>query len=319
MEKDSKIYVAGHRGLVGSAIIKKLKSDGYNNLVYKTHSELDLINQQEVNKFYEKERPEYVFLGAAKVGGIKANSTQPAEFIYENLMIQNNIIKASYDFKIKKLLFLGSSCIYPRDCKQPMCEDDLMSGYLEPTNEAYALAKIAGLKMCEYYNKQYGTNFISCMPTNIYGPNDNFDLETSHVIPAMIRRFYEAKLNNLPQINIWGSGNAMREFLYVEDLADACVYLMNNYNKDKFINVGTGIDISIKELAFIIKEIVGYEGKIFFDTSKPEGNPRKLLDVKELQKIGWKYKIDLKEGLDLSFKWFEQNIGKWDRKENKKI
>lgn len=308
MEKNSKIYIAGHRGLIGSAIVGKLKSDGYNNLIYRTHRELDLINQQEVKNFFEEEKPEYVFLAAAKVGGIKANSTQPVEFIYENLMIQNNIIKASYDFKVKKLLFLGSSCIYPRDCKQPMREEYLLSGYLEPTNEAYSLAKIAGLKMCEYYNKQYGTKFISCMPTNIYGPNDNFDLESSHVIPAMIRRFYEAKLKNLSEISIWGTGNAMREFLYVDDLADACVYLMNNYNKDEFINVGTGIDITIKELAFMIKEVVGYSGQIIFDASKPEGNPKKLLDVTMLKKNGWKSKVELKEGIEISFKWFNENI-----------
>lgn len=308
MEKNEKIYIAGHNGLIGSAIMKKLKSDGYDNLISKSHRELDLINQTEVNKFFEKEKPEYVFLAAAKVGGIKANSTQPVEFIYENLMIQNNIIKASYDFQVKKLLFLGSSCIYPRECKQPMREEYLLSGYLEPTNEAYALAKIAGLKMCEYYNEQYSANFISCMPTNIYGPNDNFDLETSHVIPAMMRRFYDAKLNHSPQIKIWGSGNAMREFLYVEDLADACVYLMNNYDNGKFINVGTGIDVSIKELALMIKEIVGYQGQIIFDTSKPEGNPKKLLDVTALQDIGWKHKVDLKEGLNLTFNWFKKNL-----------
>lgn len=307
MNKNSKIYVAGHTGLIGSALVRSLNFKGYTNLIYKTHSQLNLINQESVDMFFKNEKPEYVFLAAAKVGGINANSAQPADFIYDNLMIQNNIIKASYNYGIKKLLFLGSSCIYPRNCEQPMKEEALLTGTLEPTNEAYAIAKIAGLKMCEYYNKQYGTKFISCMPTNIYGPNDNFNLNSSHVIPAMIKKFYECKLNNTKEISVWGTGNAMREFLYVDDLASACIYLMDNYNKDEFINVGTGKDITIKELAFTIRDIIGYKGKIKFDDKKPEGNPRKLLDVTKMDELGWKYTIELREGLELTVDWFVKN------------
>ncbi|MCQ2022241.1 GDP-L-fucose synthase family protein [Clostridium butyricum] len=319
MNKESRIYIAGHKGLIGSNIVKVLRKLGYNNLILKTHKELDLIKQQEVNKFFEKERPEYIFLCAAMVGGIGANYTMPVEFLYDNLMIQNNIIKAAYDYEVKKLLFLGSSCIYPRNCKQPMKEKELLSGYLEPTNEAYAIAKIAGLKLCEYYNKQYGANFISCMPTNIYGPSDNFDIETSHVIPAMIRRFDEAKTRSLPSVEIWGTGKAMREFLYVEDLAEACIFLMDNYNKNEFVNVGTGKDVSIKELAIIIKDIVGYSGNIIFNANKPDGNPKKLLDITKCSEIGWKFKIELRDGLERTFKWYKDNIDENNRRGLNKI
>lgn len=315
MNKNSRIYVAGHRGLIGSNIVKVLERLGYNNLILKTHSELNLINEQEVNNFFKEEKPEYIFLCAARVGGIGANSTMPVEFLYDNLMIQNNVIKAAYDYQVDKLLFLGSSCIYPRECEQPMKEKELLSGYLEPTNEAYAIAKIAGLKLCEYYKKQYGANFISCMPTNIYGPNDNFDIDSSHVVPAMIRRFYEAKIKSLPNVEIWGTGKAMREFLYVEDLAEACIFLMENYDGNEFINVGTGKDISIKELAIIIKDIVGYSGKIIFNTSKPDGNPKKLLDITKCSEIGWKYKVELRDGLERTFKWYKDYIAENNRKE----
>lgn len=315
MKKDSKIYVAGHRGLVGSAIVNNLKSKGYTNVISRTHSELDLIDQNAVNEFFEKEKPEYVVLAAAKVGGIHANNTYPADFIYDNLMIECNVIKASYNNDVKKLLFLGSSCIYPKMSQQPIKEEYLLSGYLEPTNEAYALAKISGLKMCEYFNKQYGTNYISVMPTNLYGPNDNFDLQNSHVLPALIRKFHEAKVNNKPFVEVWGTGTPRREFLYVDDMADACVYLLENYeikqlelNKPQFVNVGTGIDVSIKELAELIKEAVGYAGELKFDTTKPDGTPRKLLDVNSLNNLGWKYNIDLKTGVNLTYKWYLENI-----------
>lgn len=308
MEVNEKIYIAGHSGLVGASIVKNLRSQGYNNLILKTHGELDLINQSEVEDFFRVEKPDYVFLAAAKVGGIYANSTLPAEFIYDNLMIQNNVINSAYRSKVKKLLFLGSSCIYPRECRQPMREEDLMSSYLEPTNEAYALAKISGLKMCEYYNMQYGVNFISCMPTNIYGPNDNFDEKSSHVIPAMIRRFHNAKLNKDKTISVWGTGTARREFLYVDDLAEACIYLMENYSEKEFINVGTGNDISIRDLAFLIREVVGYEGEIVFDTNGLEGNPQKLLDVSKLSELNWRYKVELIDGLKLTYEWFLTNI-----------
>jgi len=307
MEKSSRIYVAGHRGLVGSAIVRKLQSEGYHNLILKTSSELDLRRQQDVEDFFREEKPEYVFLAAAKVGGIQANNVYSAEFIYDNLMIQNNVIHSAYANGVKKLLFLGSSCIYPKYARQPMKEEYLLDGKLEPTNEAYAIAKIAGIKMCEHYNKQYGTNFISAMPTNLYGPNDNFDLETSHVLPALIRKFHEAKTNNKEEVVIWGTGKPKREFLHVDDLADALLFLMNNYNGSQFVNVGTGKDITIQELAELIRDVVGFEGKIVNDTSKPDGTPRKLLDVSRLGKLGWEAKISLREGLEMTYQWFKEN------------
>jgi GDP-L-fucose synthase len=306
MNKDSKIYVAGHRGLVGSAIAQNLKEKGYTNIMEKTHEELDLTNQAEVKKFFEEEKPEYVFLAAAKVGGIHANNTYPADFIYENLEIQNNVIKAAHDFKVKKLLFLGSSCIYPKMCPQPIKEEYLLLGYLEETNEAYALAKIAGLKMCQFFKKQYGDNFISCMPTNLYGPNDNFDLNNSHVMPALIRKFHEAKVNNELVVEVWGSGKPLREFLYVEDMADACVFLMENYHGEEHVNVGTGVEISIWNLAKLVKKVVGYEGEIIFNADMPDGTPRKLLDVSKLHGLGWRHKIGLEEGVKLAYQWFRE-------------
>lgn len=297
MELDSKIYVAGHKGLVGSAIVRNLESRGYKNIITRTHSELDLTDQQAVKKLFTDEIPEYVFLAAAKVGGIYANKTYPADFIYENLQIQNNVIGTAHDFKVKKLLFLGSSCIYPKNCSQPIKEEYLLSGYLEPTNEAYALAKIAGLKMCQFFNRQYGDNFISCMPTNLYGPNDNYDLNTSHVMPALIRKFHEAKINNEPFVEVWGTGKPLREFLHVDDMADACVFLMENYDGEEHVNIGTGKEISIKELAEMIKKIVCYGGKIKFDEDKPDGTPRKLLDMSKLSDLGWKSKVELIDGI----------------------
>ena len=308
MNKDSKIYVAGHRGLVGSAIMRKLQQEGYTNIITRTHKELDLTNQAQTQEFFEKEKPEYVFLAAAKVGGIHANNTYPADFAYINIMIESNVIKASFDYGVKKLLFLGSSCIYPKLCPQPIKEEYLLTGLLEKTNEAYAIAKIAGLKMCQYFNRQYGTNYISVMPTNLYGPNDNFDLETSHVLPALIRKFHEAKINNKPYVEVWGTGTPRREFLHVDDLADATVYLMNNYDENEPLNIGTGKDITIKELAELIKEIVGYEGEIKFDTTKPDGTPRKLLDVSRLHNAGWEHKITLREGIENTYEWFKE---KW--------
>jgi len=307
MNKDSKIYVAGLRGLVGSAIVRNLKEKGYTNIIGKTHNELDLMDQRDVRSFFEEERPEYVFLAAAKVGGIQANKTSPADFIYENMQIQNNIIGAAHDFKVEKLLFLGSSCIYPKLCPQPIKEEYLLSGYLEDTNEAYAIAKIAGLKMCQFFKRQYGDNFISCMPTNLYGPNDNFDLETSHVMPALIRKFHEAKVNKDHFVEVWGTGKPLREFLYVDDMADGCVYLMENYDGEEHVNIGTGKEISIGELAQMIKEIVGFEGELRFNTEKPDGTPRKLLDVRKLEGLGWKYKIGLKQGIEVAYKCFVNN------------
>ena len=304
MEKDAKIYVAGHRGLVGSAIMRKLKSEGYNNIVHRTSSELDLRRQEDVEEFFAQESPDYVFLAAAKVGGIKANDIYSADFIYDNIMIQSNVIKAAYKNDVEKLLFLGSSCIYPKHCDQPMKEEYLLTGKLEPTNEAYAIAKISGIKMCEHFNKQYGTNFISAMPTNLYGPNDNFDLETSHVMPALIRKFHEAKVNNEDEVVIWGTGTPKREFLYVDDLADALLFLMNNYDGDEFINIGVGEDISIIDLANLIKDIVGFEGEIVKDTSKPDGTPRKLMDVSRLNSIGWEAEVSLKEGIERTYEWY---------------
>ena len=307
MKKDAKIYVAGHRGLVGSAIMRKLKKEGYNNLVYRTSSELDLRRQEKVENFFRDEKPEYVILAAAKVGGIKANDTYSAEFLYDNLMIETNVIDAAYQNDVKKLLFLGSSCIYPKFADQPMKEDYLLSGKLESTNEGYAVAKITGIKLCEHYNKQYGTNFISAMPTNLYGPNDNFDLETSHVLPALIRKFHEAKVNDEDEVVIWGTGKPRREFLHVDDLADALLYLMNNYNGDQFVNVGVGKDISILELAELIKDIVGFEGEIVNDLSKPDGTPRKLLDVSRLNELGLEAQISLEEGIKDTYHWFKEN------------
>jgi len=319
MNKTSKIYVAGHRGLVGSAILKNLTCKGYTNIVTRTHAELDLTNQKAVEEFFEQEKPEYVFLAAAKVGGIVANNTYRADFIYENLAIQNNVIHQSYVYKVKKLLFLGSTCIYPKEALQPMSEDCLLSSPLEYTNEPYAIAKIAGIKMCESYNLQYGTNFISVMPTNLYGPNDNFDLETSHVLPALIRKIHEAKLRGDKEVEIWGSGKPRREFLYSEDMADACVFIMeqrdfqdtydeqNKEIRNTHINIGTGKDISIKELAELIKNIVRYEGKLIYNTSKPDGTMVKLTDPSKLHALGWKHKVELEQGVQKLYKWFLQN------------
>ncbi len=304
MEKNSRIYVAGHKGLVGSAIVRKLIEKGYGNIICREHGELDLTDKNEVEAFFISEKPEYVFLAAAKVGGIKANSTQPADFFYINSMIQNNVINSAYKSGVSKLLFLGSSCIYPKMCPQPIKEEYLLSGYLEETNEAYALAKITGLKMCQYYNIQYGTNYISCMPTNLYGPNDNFDLETSHVLPALLRKFHEAKELGDPTVEIWGSGSPLREFLHVNDMADACVFLMEEYSGLEHVNIGTGKEITIRELAMMIGEIVGYKGELVFDADKPDGTPRKLLDVSKLNGLGWRYKIELAEGIRETYQWY---------------
>lgn len=304
MNKDSKIYVAGHRGLVGSAIVRGLKLKGYNNIIGRTHAELDLTDQYSVEEFFKTEKPEYVFLAAAKVGGIMANSEAPADFILENLKIQNNVIGMAYKYNVKKLMFLGSSCIYPKMCPQPIKEEYLLSGYLEETNEGYALAKISGLKMCQFFNKQYGTNYISVMPTNLYGPYDNFHPTKSHVMPSLIRKFHEAKVNNLPEVEIWGSGTPLREFLYSEDMADACIYLMETYKGNDFFNIGTGKEITIKGLAELIKEVVGYEGNLKFDPTKPDGTPRKLLDVSRLEKAGWTYKTELRDGIKKAYEWY---------------
>ncbi|MCH1913361.1 GDP-L-fucose synthase [Leptospira noguchii] len=314
MEKKSKIYIAGHKGLVGSAIERVLKKEGYENILGKTHAELDLTEQSKVNEFFETNRPEYVFLAAAKVGGIHANNSYPAEFIFSNLQIQNNIIDACFRFKTKKLLFLGSSCIYPKFAKQPMDEGQLLDGKLEPTNEPYAVAKIAGIVMCQSYNRQYGTNFISVMPTNLYGPGDNYHPENSHVLPALIRRFYEAKIKNLPEVIIWGTGKPLREFLYSDDMASACVFLMKNYDVTgdpkggEHVNVGSGIEVSIRELAETVKEVVGYQGLLTFDLTKPDGTPRKLLDVSKLHKMGWRHRMELKEGIRLAFEDYKMAI-----------
>lgn len=307
MKKNDKIYVAGHRGLVGSAIVRNLKVRGFENIITRTHKELDLINQVDVRKFFEEEKPEYVFLAAAKVGGIHANNTYPADFIYDNLMIQNNVIKAAHDFGVTKLLFLGSTCIYPKMSSQPIKEEYLLTGALEETNEAYAVAKIAGLEMCKFFKRQYGDNFISCMPTNLYGPNDNFDLKNSHVLPALIRKFHEAKINNSDVVEIWGTGTPLREFLYVDDMADACVFLMENYDGEQHVNIGTGEEISIRELAESVKEVVGFNGDLVFNTDMPEGTPRKLTNVDKLHCLGWKHKISLNDGIKLAYTWFLDN------------
>ena len=319
MNKKSKIYIAGNNGLVGSAIVKNLQQKGYENLICRTHKELDLLDQIAVENFFKEEKPEYVILAAAKVGGIVANNTYRADFIYENLQIQNNVIHQSYKNNVKKLLFLGSTCIYPKNAPQPMCEDSLLTSELEYTNEPYAIAKIAGIKMCESYNLQYGTNFISVMPTNLYGPNDNFDLETSHVLPALLRKIHEAKLNNKPQVEIWGSGKPRREFLYSEDMADACVFLLESRDfndtysadtkeiKNTHINIGTGVDISIMELAQTIKRIVGYSGKLYFNDTKPDGTMVKLTDSSKLNKLGWKHKVELEDGIEMMYEWYLNN------------
>ncbi|WP_192821150.1 GDP-L-fucose synthase [Rufibacter sp. LB8] len=297
MEKNAKIYIAGHRGMVGSALLRKLQEAGFHNFILRTSAELDLRNQAAVERFFAEEQPEYVFLAAAKVGGIHANNTQKAEFIYDNLLIEANIIHQSYQHKVKKLLFLGSSCIYPKMAPQPLKEEYLLSGYLEPTNEPYALAKIAGIKLCEAYRSQYQCNFISVMPTNLYGYHDNYDLQTSHVLPALLRKFHEARQQRLQQVEIWGSGNPKREFLHADDLADACLFLMQTYNGAEPINIGTGEDISIKDLALLIKEVTGFQGELVFNTSMPDGTPRKLLDVIRLTTLGWQYSIELKQGI----------------------
>jgi len=308
MNKTSKVYVAGHRGLVGSAIVRRLENEGYKKLVVRTSKELDLRDKDQVDQFFESEKPEYVFLAAAKVGGIVANNEYPADFIRDNLLIQTNIIDAAYRNNVEKLLFLGSTCIYPKFAEQPLKEEYLLTGELEPTNEPYAIAKIAGIKMCESYNRQYGTKYISVMPTNLYGPNDNFDLYTSHVLPALIRKFHEAKEGNIPHVEVWGTGSPKREFLYSDDLADACVYLMNNYVGNEIVNVGVGEDISIKELAQKVKEVVGYEGEIQYDTSKPDGTPRKLVDVTKLNSLGWNANTPLENGLEKAYQWFLDNV-----------
>ena len=310
MKENSKIYIAGHTGLVGSAITRFLKKENYSNLLLRKHKELELTDQTKVYNFFDEQNPEYVFLAAAKVGGILSNNTYPAQFIYSNLVIQNNIIHACYKYNIKKLFFLGSSCIYPKFAPQPMSEDFLLTGKLEPTNQPYAIAKIAGIIMCQSYNREYNTNFISVMPTNLYGPNDNYDLYNSHVLPALIRKIHEAKINNSEFVEIWGTGSAKREFLYVDELAEACVFLMNNYNESDIVNIGTGKEVSISELAEIIREVIGYKGNYHYDTSKPDGMPRKLLNVNKINKLGWKSKIDLKTGIQLTYEDFLKKFGK---------
>jgi len=305
VEKNDKIYVAGHRGMVGSAILERLQEEGFKNTLTRTSQELDLRDQHAVADFFQAEKPQYVFLAAAKVGGIVANNTYRADFLYENLAIQNNVIHQSYIQGVKKLMFLGSSCIYPKMAPQPLKEDYLLTGILEPTNEPYAIAKIAGIKMCEAYRAQYGCNFISVMPTNLYGYNDNYHPENSHVLPALIRRFHEAQQNNIPEVSIWGSGSPRREFLFSSDLANACVFLMQKYDDNQFINIGTGEDISIKDLALLVQKIIGYSGNISFDGSKPDGTPRKLMDVSKLHRLGWTHKISLEEGIKLAYEDFK--------------
>lgn len=308
MEKSAKIYIAGHRGMVGSAILRKLESEGFDNIITRTSSELDLRNQADVRSFFEAERPEYIFLAAAKVGGIMANNIYRAEFLNDNLLIQNNVIDSAYRTGAKKLMFLGSSCIYPKLAPQPLQEDSLLTGLLEPTNEPYAIAKIAGIKMCEAYRSQYGCNFISVMPTNLYGPNDNYDLNNSHVLPAMIRKFHEAKEEGKSYVELWGTGSPLREFLHADDLAAACYFLMQNYNEAGFLNIGVGSDVTIKHLAEMIRKVVGYEGEIKWNTDKPDGTPRKLMDVSKLHALGWKHTIDLEEGISRTYQDFLEKI-----------
>lgn len=313
MKKNDKIYVAGHRGMVGSAIVRRLEAEGYNNIVTRTHKELDLCRQERVEAFFEEEKPDYVFLAAAKVGGIIANSSALADFMYENMTMEMNVIHSAWKSGCKKLEFLGSSCIYPKFAPQPMSEAVLLTGSLEETNEAYALAKISGLKYCEYLNRQYGADYISAMPTNLYGPNDNYNLTNSHVLPALIRRFHEAKEAGLAEVTCWGTGNPLREFLYVDDLADACIFLMNNYSGNQTVNVGTGKEITIKGLTELVSEIVGYKGSIIWDREKPDGPPRKLLDVSKLEKLGWRYKTELRDGIRLAYKDFLNNPNRTKR------
>lgn len=309
MDFKAKIYIAGHRGMVGSAILRNLEKQGFTNIITRTSAELDLRNQQAVTDFFSKEKPEYVFLAAAKVGGIQANNIYRADFIYENLMIQNNVIHSSFVNKVKKLLFLGSSCIYPKLAPQPLSEDYLLSGYLEDTNEPYAIAKIAGIKLCESYKRQHGCDFIAVMPTNLYGPNDNYNLNNSHVLPALIRKFHDAKEGNAPYVEMWGTGTPMREFLHSDDMADACVYLMKNYSGQKIVNIGTGVDLTIKDLGLLIKKIVGYTGEIKHDLTKPDGTPRKLMDVSYLHSLGWKHKIELEAGIKAVYEDFKKKEG----------
>jgi len=308
MEKSDKIYVAGHRGLVGSAIVRNLKEKGYTNIVGRTHKELDLTNQAMVREFFEAERPDIVVLAAAKVGGINANNTTPADFAYENMQIQCNVIESCHRYHVKKLLFLGSTCIYPKMAPQPIPEDALLTGPLEATNEAYAIAKIAGLEMCKFYKRQYGDNFISCMPTNLYGPYDNYDLQGSHVMPAMIRKFHEARVNGSPSVELWGTGTALREFLYVDDMADACVFLLENYDGEQHVNIGTGKEVTIKELAETVKQVVGFAGEIIWNKDMPDGTPRKLTNVDKLHGLGWNHKVELEEGIELAYQWFKENV-----------
>lgn len=308
MNKTDKIYVAGHRGLVGSAIVRNLQEKGYKNIIGRTHKELDLTNQAAVTRFFEEERPQIVVLAAAKVGGINANNTTPADFIYDNLQIQCNVIKCCHDYRVDKLLFLGSTCIYPKMAPQPIPEDALLGGPLESTNEAYAIAKIAGLEMCKFYKRQYGDDFISCMPTNLYGPHDNYDLDGSHVMPAMIRKFHEAKQNLASAVELWGTGTPLREFLYVDDMADACVYLLEHYSGEQHVNIGTGKEVTIKELAEIVRKAVGYRGNIIWNSAMPDGTPRKLTDVSKLHALGWQHKVELEEGVALAYDWFRENV-----------
>ena len=308
MNKTDKIYIAGHRGLVGSAIVRNLKSKGYTNVIGRTHQELELTDQAAVRAFFEEEKPDVVVLAAAKVGGINANNTAPADFAWDNMQVQCNVIKCCHDYKVKKLLFLGSTCIYPKMAPQPIVEDALLTGPLEQTNEAYAIAKISGMQMCKYFKRQYGDNFISCMPTNLYGPYDNYDLKGSHVLPAMIRKFHEAKMQNAPSVELWGTGSPLREFLYVDDMADACVFLLENYDGEQHVNIGTGKELTIKELAELVKKTVGFEGEIVWNSSMPDGTPRKLTDVTKLHELGWTHKVELQEGVKLAYEWFKENV-----------
>ena len=319
MNLNDKIYIAGHSGLVGSAIVRQLEERGFTNLLMRSHKDLDLINQQQVHKFFEREKPDYVILAAAAVGGIQANNDYPADFIYQNMMIEANVIHSAYNNRVKRLLFLGSTCIYPREVKQPMKEDALLSDVLEPTNEPYALAKISGIKLCESYNRQHGTDFRSVMPTNLYGINDNFHPDNSHVIPALMQRFHQAKINNNSEVKVWGTGKAMREFLYVDDMADASLFVLELDEKTyqdntrpmlSHINIGTGKDITIKEMAEIMREVVGFNGELFFDKTKPDGAPRKLIDVSRLSNMGWNYSVNLREGLEITYKWYLLNVFK---------